>query len=548
MKRILSSFFLFAALSAQCLLLTSCDSQAQSGTPRVFEIYLSPDLPEATREELKKQIQYFIAGVEGKPGMQTGDVLTIRDGASTNPIGEEVNTRKQDRIPKLRLKNAEATVQSLKSFLDSPKSTEGRSALNLAKILSTRQTQPNTRILVIGSPIYHDDVEAHDMRRGWLSDGYFNQPPQITTFSVQGKQANLQNARISIATVGAEWGAGAEDNHRRGVERFWAIFTQENGGTLVYFDQAVEGGLKSLMAENPAEVAIVPPRDKEDKKLAIHTGKIEILRPPEQQTIQSGETLTLRVDATGPEDSTYQWFKNGQPIPEATQSVYTVESATLEHNGDYTVRISSGADTVTTSPVRIEVQQTISASQASPNPAPTPEPVAAPTPLPPITPDGPAPDWLTQPVEDYRRSNPEPPILPGKDYLMIGLRWPTDRNHNQDLDLHVRPLSGKEELSFRNTKTSEGIHYKDFQTNPNANHGYEVVELLVPVAPESVEVWVNAYSGKDPEGFTGEVRLYYAGALRAFPFEIQAKSGNQGADVIRRTTSPHWTRINLSTK
>jgi hypothetical protein len=168
--------------------------------------------------------------------------------------------------------------------------------------------------------------------------------------------------------------------------------------------------------------------------------------------------------------------------------------------------------------------------------------------LPPITPDGPAPDWLTQPIEDYRRNHPEPSILPPKDYLMVGLRWPTDRNHNQDLDLHVRPLTGKEELSFRNTKTSEGIHYKDFTTNPNANHGYEVVELLLPVAPESLEVWVNAYSGNDPEGFTGEIRLFYAGALRAFPFEIPAKKGNQGSDAIRRTQSANWTKINLTTK
>ena len=93
-----------------------------------------------------------------------------------------------------------------------------------------------------------------------------------------------------------------------------------------------------------------------------------------------------------------------------------------------------------------------------------------------------------------------------------------------------------------------GIHYKDFKTNPSANQGYEVVELLAPVSPESVEVWVNAYSGKDPEGFSGEVRLFYAGALRVFPFKVPAKSGNQGADVIRRTTSPNWTEIKISTK
>lgn len=537
MKRILSSFFLFAALLAQCLFLNSCDSQAQSGTPRVFEIYLSPDLPAASREKLKEEIQYFIAGEGRQYGMKTGDTLQIRNGFTGELIGGEVTTREKDRKGEHRIGHAAPTINAMLDFLDSSsKPAQGRSALNLAEFLSKRQNQPNTRILFIGSPIYHDDVESHDMRRGWLSDGYFNQPPHMTVFSIQGKQANLQNARISIATVGAAWGAGAEGNHRRGVERFWAIFTQENGGTLAYFDDKVEEGLKSLTSESQTEVAIVPPRDKDDKTLVIRNEKIKILRQPEQQTVQIGGGLTLVVEATGPGDIKYQWYFNGKPIPGATQPTYKVPQVGPEHAGSYSVEINSATDTQTTSPVRIQVDQPI----ATPQPDPTL--------LPPITPDGPAPDWLTKPVEDYRRTHPEPAILPAKDYLMIGLKWPTDRNHNQDLDLHVRPLLGKDELSFRNTRTQEGIHYKDFKANPDANHGYEVVEFLTPVSPESVEVWVNAYSGNDPNGFSGEVRLFYAGALRAFPFQVPAKSGNKGADAIRRKTTPHWIQIYLSTK
>jgi len=546
MIQIHSKWLKTVTIFSLALVFPACKSESNTQAARVFEVYLSPSLPEATKEELKKQLQYFIAGVDDKPGMRTGDALRIRDGSTGAQIGNEVITKKEDRIPKLRLRNAESTVQALKKFLNSPSQPELRSSLNLAKILSTRQLQPAARILLIGSPIYHDDVEAHDMRRGWLSDGYFNQPPHLTIFSTQGKQANLQNARISIASVGAEWGAGAADNHKRGVERFWAIFTQENGGTLVYFDGSVEDGLKSLIADNPQEVSIVPPRDKEEKKLVIHTGKIEIQRQPDQQTIQSGQPFKLVVEATGSGSLTYQWIKDGQPIPGATEPIYEVAQATMEHEGTYNLVINSGTDTKTTSPARIQIQQQISAMQPIPSNASSP--VGTPSPLPPITPDGPAPDWLTQPIEVYRLNHPEPSILPPKDYLMVGLRWPTDRNHNQDLDLHVRPLSGKEELSFRNTKTSEGIHYKDFTTNPNANHGYEVVELLLPVAPESVEVWVNAYSGNDPEGFSGEVRLFYAGALRAFPFNIPAKKGNQGSDAIRRTRSANWTKINLTTK
>lgn len=532
MKRRYRLVFVLALFAVQAFFHTACDSQAQAGTPRIYEIYLSPDLPAAAREKLKEEIQYFIAGDGRQCGMKTGDVLQIRNGSTGEPIGGEVIVREKDRKPRHRIEHAAPTINAMIDFLDSPKPTEGRSALNLAEFLSKRQTQPNTRILFIGSPIYYDDVESHDMRRGWLSDGYFNQPPQMTVFSIQGKQANLQNAQVSIATVGGKWGAGAEGNHRRGVGRFWAIFIQENGGTLVYFDDNVEEGLRSLTAENPAEVAIVPPRDKDDKTLVIRNEKIKILRQPEQQTVQVGGGLSLVVEATGPDDIKYQWYLNGEPIPGATQSTYKVPQVGPEHAGTYSVEINSATDTQTTSPVRIQVEQ----------------PTATPKPLPPITPDGPAPDWLTKPVEDYRRIYPEPAILPAKDYFMIGLKWPTDRNHNQDLDLHVRPLAGKDELSFRNTRTPEGVHYKDFKANPDANHGYEVVEILTPLSPESVEVWVNAYSGNDPAGFSGEVRLFYAGALRAFPFQVPAKSGNKGADAIRRKTAPHWIQINLSTQ
>jgi len=77
-----------------------------------------------------------------------------------------------------------------------------------------------------------------------------------------------------------------------------------------------------------------------------------ITRPPTGATVSFGALVTLFVAATGTGELAYQWRKDGEEISGATQSDYSIESATLESAGRYDVvvtnafgsAISSGAD------------------------------------------------------------------------------------------------------------------------------------------------------------------------------------------------------------
>ena len=67
-----------------------------------------------------------------------------------------------------------------------------------------------------------------------------------------------------------------------------------------------------------------------------------------------GADAGFTVVATG-DDLTYQWYRNGASIPNATQSSYSIDAVTPGDLGRYMVRITSGSRMVTTAPATLEV-------------------------------------------------------------------------------------------------------------------------------------------------------------------------------------------------
>ncbi len=69
-----------------------------------------------------------------------------------------------------------------------------------------------------------------------------------------------------------------------------------------------------------------------------------------------GASLALSVEVTGTAPFTFQWKKQGVPIPGATSSTLTIGAAQTTDTGDYTVTVNNSVGSVTSSVVNVTVE------------------------------------------------------------------------------------------------------------------------------------------------------------------------------------------------
>ena len=71
-----------------------------------------------------------------------------------------------------------------------------------------------------------------------------------------------------------------------------------------------------------------------------------IARQPSSVTLEHGAALSLSVEANGSNPLTYQWFKNGQAIPGATSSTFSIASVSEGDAGTFTVTVKNEVGSV----------------------------------------------------------------------------------------------------------------------------------------------------------------------------------------------------------
>ena len=101
------------------------------------------------------------------------------------------------------------------------------------------------------------------------------------------------------------------------------------------FLQLEQTGAYDVLVSNPAGTTISPPAT-----LFVQSAPIIVLAP-QSQTIASNATTTLFVVARASAPVTYQWRFNGNTIPSATGTSYTVTNAGLQQMGEYSVLVSN---------------------------------------------------------------------------------------------------------------------------------------------------------------------------------------------------------------
>jgi thiol-disulfide isomerase/thioredoxin len=77
---------------------------------------------------------------------------------------------------------------------------------------------------------------------------------------------------------------------------------------------------------------------------------------PQNQTVFQGASVSLSVSTAGSEPIAYQWFRNGEAIPDANAATLMLLNLQVHQSGTYTVRISNPVHTITSEPAHISVE------------------------------------------------------------------------------------------------------------------------------------------------------------------------------------------------
>lgn len=481
-------YSLLLAFSVDCI--SSLFAAKPKHEPRHFVVFVSPSLTKPQKEQVLIEFQKFVAGGGGQKaaednGMIPGDTIAVFNASNLNQIAPELCIPASARTGSLQLNSGQASVAALRDFLK--KSDDTNSVVNLPALAESWHEKipyPNATVLLIGSPLYHDDVDAHDMRKGWPSDGFFSQGRATSVFSTLDRKEAMKGGRVYYCIVDDDvWGTPSKQSHREMIRRFWSLYLNQCGGHLLSFQADIPTAFKGLLRSDLQDIAAQDSLkvDESDKTMELRTARINL-------TATNETTTTV-----------------GQ------------HSNILTNSND------------------------LAASPPSPTPTPAPTPSA--TPIPPDL-SSIEYSWLT--TDDavaYREKHPGPKSLPPIGMCLVGLRWNTDQNPPEtDLDLHVKMKGAPQELFWGRQQTPEGQHFKDL-TNPEAKNGFEIVILNVPVNPKDLEVWVNTYKGKSEKGFSGEVRVIYSGHLMSYPFTIPGKHGTKGDASPSRDQDRAWVRI-----
>ncbi len=293
---------------------------SSAGAAESFVVFCAPGLNKQTKEKVFLEFQKFVAGGGGKPnephrGMRKGDSIQVFDGFTLKQIGPELIISDSARTAQLQFKEASQLVAAFNSFLKNE--TQPEVPLNIPRIVSTYKEKVNShaaRVLLIGSPIYFDDVPAHDMRKGWLSDGYFAQPSSVTAFSTADKGKSLRGNTFRFCTLLEDDGYGTDNkkSHQEMLRRFWAIYIERCGGKLVSFQSDSATGFQTLLKDDLEEISYQI--DPSDAALSIHRSRTELTeRTRESKPVAQAETVSLSEQTLQDSSSDLSWLFTSNP-------------------------------------------------------------------------------------------------------------------------------------------------------------------------------------------------------------------------------------------
>jgi len=128
-----------------------------------------------------------------------------------------------------------------------------------------------------------------------------------------------------------------------------------NGPTLIFSNvQASDAGQYTVVIASGAETVT-------SAAAALTVSATPtITEQPRSQVAFVGGPVTFRVTASGTAPLSYQWFRNGEPIPAATASTLTIPNVKVDLAGSYAVLVSNSAGSTVSDVALLTTRQVVS--------------------------------------------------------------------------------------------------------------------------------------------------------------------------------------------
>jgi len=182
--------------------------------------------------------------------------------------------------------------------------------------------------------------------------------PRITTQPTNVTVQSGQTATFTVAAVGSpaptfQWLLnGAPIAGATAASYTTATLTTASNGST--YSVSVSNAAGSITSNSAMLTVTTPP------SVPVITTQ------PASATVQSGQTATLTVVASGSPTPVYQWALNGTPIAGATSASYTTAALTSADSGaTYSVTASNSVGAVTSNEVTVTVSNVASATLAA---------------------------------------------------------------------------------------------------------------------------------------------------------------------------------------